>query len=223
MIRNLHSARLGFARALNLLLLLLLLLKRWRQFMRDVCSFKFTNDCRLYVDRRRRQCTRSRSPSSKEPCTGMTGALRVSSKLIRTAGLALQRWPHDFPDSWTLRFEFHFFLDYSFYFYFLNFQIYLYIYFFFEFFVVEIIKLLKQFFFINLFIWQIFSHSLRHGSNACANQTDACPFLCTGLPNGARSCLCPDGMKVVADPNAGEKCLCPGGSLPQANGTCSMG
>lgn len=72
---------------------------------------------------------------------------------------------------------------------------------------------------------QIFSQSLRHGTNACSTNstTGVCPFLCMGRPNNGHSCICPDGMHVELQSNGSEKCLCPNGQVPQANGSCPLG
>ena len=72
---------------------------------------------------------------------------------------------------------------------------------------------------------QVFSHSLRQGSNSCSNQTnesDVCPFLCMGRPNHGHSCLCPDGLKVSTDSNGRVTCLCPNDE-PSLDGTCPIG
>ncbi|XP_017764096.1 PREDICTED: sortilin-related receptor-like [Eufriesea mexicana] len=60
---------------------------------------------------------------------------------------------------------------------------------------------------------KVYAHSMRHGTNDCANNT--CSHICVGDPHGGHVCLCPDGMEMMEN-----KCMCPGGITPFANSTC---
>ncbi|XP_017882694.1 sortilin-related receptor-like [Ceratina calcarata] len=60
---------------------------------------------------------------------------------------------------------------------------------------------------------KVFGHSVQEGSNACAK--NPCSHVCVGAPHGLFTCLCPDGMEMIAN-----KCMCPGGATPHPDLTC---